>query len=149
MQRTIRGLRTADIRSVVEIGILSHLGTRPNSQQHAGRARFIGNTPSCCTHERTESPLHSWHTGIDAGNETVKVDKRIVANTIDACNTSPYGQRRGRQYVLFFAHHFPCPPRSTTRTSSMSATGEKGKEDYGQETALGGTSSDQVAVRHS
>ncbi len=28
----------------------------------------------------------------------------------------------------------------------MSATGEKGKEDYGQETALGGTSSDQVAV---
>ncbi len=27
----------------------------------------------------------------------------------------------------------------------MNATGEKGKEDYGQKTALGGTSSDQVA----
>ncbi len=47
---------------------------------------------------------------------------------------------------VLFAHHFLCPPRSTTSTSSMSATGEKGKEDYGQETALGGTSSDQAAV---
>ncbi len=46
--------------------------------------------------------------------------------------------------IIFFALQ-GAPPDA----SSMSATGEKGgKEDYGQKTALGGTSSDQVAVCH-
>ncbi len=45
--------------------------------------------------------------------------------------------------IIFFALQ-GAPPDA----SSMSATGEKGKEDYGQKTARGGTSSDQVTVCH-
>ncbi len=54
--------------------------------------------------------------------------------------------RRAWTVLFFFAHHFLCPQGAPPDASSMSATGEKGKEDYGQKTARGGTSSDQVVV---